>query len=496
MRYQFGWESTFLDAGQVHAIATVLFWPLTAGFGLAPFSLQDITATQDFAGQGAAGGRWVWMYVGLLALVVVLPRLALAAWARWRERQLARHRTIDLSDATWDTLRHSLPGDLVLGLVASPLHSAAWRAMVAQHTSPAEPDTVHTPQGDRLRFVEAPEDEAAAATAQSVDAAISFTDGVAHAFMPAVWQAAPQIPLRWAEVGESWVLETTLFDHLSAKWPNQRHTIVRLRQTWEAQNDARFTQSIRAVAEHLRACTRLNRTSSDYAARYAQLANTLDSELRALHGGGAEPPRSTPALADASRPSNATPSARKALSPTTKPRGADGTAFALGTSAGAAAGAAAGAKVGALIDIGTGGMTLGAGTALGALLGGTTAWVVRSLQKKDAAEDVLRHITEAACTHYLVLAHEARLPPQDAERMARRWQAEVTGTVAVHQVALAKALQGISMKATPKASATPAADHDALQVLLRTMLLGVLRRSFEARPSTGIERKTLPDSAR
>ena len=81
VRYQFGWESTFLDATQVHAIVSVLFWPLAVLFGAAPFTLPEIAATQNFAGEGAAGNRWVWMYVGLLALAVVLPRLALAARA-------------------------------------------------------------------------------------------------------------------------------------------------------------------------------------------------------------------------------------------------------------------------------------------------------------------------------------------------------------------------------------------------------------------------------
>ena len=138
----------------------------------------------------------------------------------------------------------------------------------------------------------------------------------------------------------------------------------------------------------------------------------------------------------------------------------------LGTSAGAAAGAAAGAKVGALIDIGSGGMTLGAGTALGALLGGTTAWVLRSFQKKGAAEEVLLHVAEAACTRYLVIAHQARVPVQESARLAERWCAEVTATVAVHGAALDGAL---------KAGPAPA---DPLLPLLRSMLLGVLRRSF------------------
>lgn len=150
------------------------------------------------------------------------------------------------------------------------------------------------------------------------------------------------------------------------------------------------------------------------------------------------------------------------------PRRIDGTALALGTSAGAAAGAAAGAKAGALIDLGTGGLTLGAGTALGALLGGTTAWVVRSLQKKDEGrQDLLQHAAEAACSHYLAIAHQQRMPPGDAAPRAARWHAEVTGTVAAHGAALAAALQD-----GPNA--------EALTPLLRTVLMGILQRSCAA----------------
>ena len=119
--------------------------------------------------------------------------------------------------------------------------------------------------------------------------------------------------------------------------------------------------------------------------------------------------------------------------------------------------------------MGTGGLTLGAGTALGALLGGTTAWVLRGLQKKDEArQDLLRHAAEAACTHYLVIAHQQRVPPAEAPQLAERWRAEVTGTVAAHADALAAALK-------------KEAGDDSVQPLLRTMLMGILQRSFAAK---------------
>lgn len=433
VRYQFGWESTFLDATQVHTIVSVLFAPLTLLLGLAPFTLQEIAATQNFAGEsgtagmvGAAGSRWVGMYVGLLLLAVVLPRLALAAWARWREHRWQGH--IDPQGAAFDTLRASLPGDLVIGL-----HGPQAQTQVLLGAS------LQTPEGDHLRFTDH--------TGQPVDAALAWADDP----IPPAWQAAPHVALRWEDFGASWVLEPRLFDRLDGALPTQRHAWARLRAAWVERNEQRFGQALQALAQHLRACAALTRLPPDAAAaQYADQVRVLDATLRALHG---EP------TAPAMPPAHLAPPA---------PRRIDSTALALGTSAGAAAGAAAGAKAGALIDLGTGGLTLGAGTALGALLGGTTAWVVRSLQKKDEGrQDLLQHAAEAACNHYLAIAHQQRMPPGDAAPWATRWHAEVTGTVAAHGAALAAALQD-------------GANAEALTPLLRTVLMGILQRSCAA----------------
>ena len=360
VRYQFGWESTFLDAAQVHAIVSVLFWPLTTLLGLAPFTLAEIAATQNFAGDSGAGGgaRWVGLYVGLLLLAVVLPRLALAAWARWRA--LRWQGRIDLADAAFDTLRASLPGDWVIGLRG--LQAPQWQVLQGLETA----------YGDRLRFADADVQDSPPASA-GMDAVL---------------------PLLWQDYGASWVLEPALFDALDAALPTQRPALARLRAAWADRNAQRFDASLHALARHLRACASLAPDAA--AAQYPALMQALDAQLRALHGPSDHLP----------------PTAMPVPVLPTGPHSGDGTALAVGTSAGAAAGAVAGAKAGALIDVGTGGLTLGAGTALGALLGGTTAWVLRGLQKKDAGrQELLLHAAEAACTHYLVIAHQQRVPP-------------------------------------------------------------------------------------
>ena len=417
VRYQFGWESTFLDAAQVHAIVSVLFWPLTTLLGLAPFTLAEIAATQNFAGDSGAGGgaRWVGLYVGLLLLAVVLPRLALAAWARWRA--LRWQGRIDLADAAFDTLRASLPGDWVIGLRG--LQAPQWQVLQGLETA----------YGDRLRFADADVQDSPPASA-GMDAVL---------------------PLLWQDYGASWVLEPALFDALDAALPTQRPALARLRAAWADRNAQRFDASLHALARHLRACASLAPDAA--AAQYPALMQALDAQLRALHGPSDHLP----------------PTAMPVPVLPTGPHSGDGTALAVGTSAGAAAGAVAGAKAGALIDVGTGGLTLGAGTALGALLGGTTAWVLRGLQKKDAGrQELLLHAAEAACTHYLVIAHQQRVPPDEAAALASRWRAEVTGAVAAHGDALVAAL-----KDGPGDAAGA-----ALMKLLRAVLGGILQRSF------------------
>jgi len=431
VRYQFGWESTFLDAVQVHAIVSVLFWPLTHVLGLAPFSLQDIAATQNFAGEGVAGSRWVWMYVGLLALAVIVPRLALAAWAHWHEARAARHCTLDTDASAFDALRHALPADLALGIAGTPVHPPTLHGLLA----------LHTPQGDRLHAAEA---------AQPPDAVLQLDGGTP---LPPAWAGAPVLALRWNEFGTSWVQEPVLFERLAAMLPARAQALGRLREACEARNEQRFADALQVLAQHLRACAQLDGGdgNGDSTARYATLLHTLDARLGAAPA--APPERAAlapPAAATEQRPSLGATSA--------------------GAMAGAAAGAAAGAKVGAMIDVGTGGLTLGAGTALGALLGGGTAWAVRAFQKKGAVQatrqEALQDMAEAACLRYLALAHQDRVDAAEAARLAARWRAEVTAAVAAQGAALEAALRAPS--------------GEDLQPLLRTVLLGALRRSLEA----------------
>ncbi|MGZ8341890.1 MAG: DUF2868 domain-containing protein [Telluria sp.] len=96
-QYVAGWESTFLDGAQVHAILSVLFAPATAIFNIPPFTIAEIEALRFTQPQApAAGARWVHLYAATLFLLVVLPRLAMAVVSHWRARSLARNFPLDL----------------------------------------------------------------------------------------------------------------------------------------------------------------------------------------------------------------------------------------------------------------------------------------------------------------------------------------------------------------------------------------------------------------
>jgi len=85
--YRVGWESTFLDATQVHALLSVLLAPALA---LSGQTLPDVAALQALRlpQPGASAAPWIHLYALQLGLLVLLPRLLLALWAGWRARRL------------------------------------------------------------------------------------------------------------------------------------------------------------------------------------------------------------------------------------------------------------------------------------------------------------------------------------------------------------------------------------------------------------------------
>ncbi|CAN5306508.1 hypothetical protein BH10PSE16_BH10PSE16_02000 [soil metagenome] len=110
-QYSAGWESTFLNAGQVHALLSVLFAPAVMVFQLQGFSAADIEALRFGQASSSLGGaRWVHLYASTLFLLVVLPRTLLAGIAGLRAKKWTLNFPLDLDQPYFRKLLNILGG--------------------------------------------------------------------------------------------------------------------------------------------------------------------------------------------------------------------------------------------------------------------------------------------------------------------------------------------------------------------------------------------------
>ena len=94
--YRVNWESTFLSPAAAHALVTTLLAPASWVSGLAlpdVASFATLRASQGDRSTGAPAADWIHLLALTLVLLVVLPRVLLAAVAagaaRWRARRFA-----------------------------------------------------------------------------------------------------------------------------------------------------------------------------------------------------------------------------------------------------------------------------------------------------------------------------------------------------------------------------------------------------------------------
>lgn len=195
-QYRVGWESTLLDLGQVHAFLRFLFAPVVALLSFEGFSAADLQRMAFSAGADVGvdeARRWVWLYLALLALVVVVPRLVLAAWAAWRGDRLGHAVRIDLGDAYFsEVLARVRPATITLGVLAQePARREPLQRMLLQVAQQPQPmdgrpwNVLASDKGDTLQVVDIASD--------------------------AVLQSAPSLP----EPGRGW---------LRGLWPAQVET--------------------------------------------------------------------------------------------------------------------------------------------------------------------------------------------------------------------------------------------------------------------------------
>lgn len=120
-QYRVGWESTFLDAAQVHGLLSLLFAPAMALLRMPGFTLEQVQALQaPMAAPGGSGALWVHLYAATLLLLVIVPRLLLAALAWRREKRLAATFPVDLAHPYFSRLCAGLTPDAAACLWVRP----------------------------------------------------------------------------------------------------------------------------------------------------------------------------------------------------------------------------------------------------------------------------------------------------------------------------------------------------------------------------------------
>ncbi|MDB5859124.1 MAG: putative rane protein, partial [Ramlibacter sp.] len=522
-QYRVGWESTLLDLGQVHAFLSVLFAPVVALLPFDAFSQADLQR-MAFASNATIGvaeaRRWVWMFLALLALVVVVPRLLLASWAAWRRQRLDRAVGIDLRDPYYvDVLARVSPARVTLGLLARP---GRGRDLVLRllPEAPGRPARIGaartlltTSKGDVLRVFDIPPDyqppaptvartgagaaqawmqellgrfrAAQPAGADDLQEALADcdlvlllpegSDSIAQAMRLLHWVAQPALVLADAGADAAvleayrasvqrsglaadvldldaaaahWLREPRLLEAIAARLPaSKRAGFARLAAAWTEQNEQRFRQAMQLLATLLVRAAREHEEVAGAPVNLRQLVNAGEREASQRARDSAAQAllvrvraEETATLAELLRLHRLDAPA----APVATARMEEGFDLrqAVDQPQAGMAGAATGAAMGAGIDLLTGGLTLGAAAALGAVIGGGAAYVAAALKNRSApagqpqvqlSEEMLVALAESALAGYLAVAH--RLAPA-AGGLPAAWRSEVVAAVAGRREAL------------------------------------------------------------
>ena len=522
VEYRVGWESTFLDAPQVHAILSFLRLPALLLFPFQPFTVPEVAALRFSEGGGAAGGaRWVYMYVALLLVVVVAPRVVLAVVAYARERLLSRRIQIDLGEPYYQRLLSLLSSACVQLCVLT--HRGADRAAlfkVLVQESAAGRTLIKSVHDDVLRFVELAPDQAAPAATEAdrahwsdrvlggllgqrsrhpalgrdpllaareeSDVALHVASGpqdVLAARPLLEWLGKPVLTLVADPLAESsgpltpgqrlaqcrqesrglpgpaevldfnafarcWVQERVLLDAIGRLLPAAKAAgYARIVSAWDQRNATRLGQAMAAIAEHLLFAAR---QSEEVRSGALTVRNLMPAERHAQAQARQQAMDAVVRRLDAS--------AAQMFSRLRELHGVDEAAAlalehrlqekfdvrqAVDTPQAGVAGAATGAAMGASVDLLVGGLTLGAATALGALVGGSAAfiaaaWKNRSMPGGNSAvqlsDEMLQAMAEAALLRYVAVAHHGRAPLGPSSEVT--WKMEVLAAVEARKAAL------------------------------------------------------------
>jgi hypothetical protein len=542
--YRVGWESTLLNVQQVHAFLSALFAPVVALLPFEPFSVDDLQRMVFRSGADIGvdeARRWVWMYVALLFVAVVVPRLLLAGWSAWRRRRHGRAIAIDLRDPYYvQVLARVSPARVTLGLVATEGRGreAVLRMLreVADRAATRETGDWHvlsTARGDVLRVFDVPSGfrppaptvaaHAGGPAAAQVwlqdllgrfraPARVQERDGVQRALsetdlmlvvpgrpgdlqelmrllhwvaQPAIVLALDDVPgyraavqrlglaadvLALDEAVGHWARDALLLETAQARIPSgKRAGFERLASTWKDRQAARFAEATRMMASEL---VRAARDTEEVGASPVSLRRFVDAAERDAAQRAREGARA--ALLQRLRAGEAALFAELVqlhrsgtpLAPVPAARVDSGFTEhqPVHTPQAGMAGAATGAAMGASLDLLTGGLTLGAATALGALIGGGTAFAAAAWRNRSSTtgqpqvqlgDELLQNFTESLLLAYLVVAH--RSVQEAPEAAPSSWRSDVVAAVESRRAELAARWQQARTAADPASAVTPLA---------------------------------------
>ncbi len=99
LEYRASWESTFLDAPQVHDLLRVVLAPGAWLTGIPVPSTEHIAALRSSVpGAGENAATWVHLYAATVTLVIIVPRLLLAIIASGIERRHQQRMPVRIGD--------------------------------------------------------------------------------------------------------------------------------------------------------------------------------------------------------------------------------------------------------------------------------------------------------------------------------------------------------------------------------------------------------------
>lgn len=108
LEFRATWESTFLDAQAVHALLAVILAPGAWLTGIALPDAAHLQSIQAPASENAA--VWLHLLAASVLLIVLLPRIALASRAGYREWQLSRQFPLALDEPYFQHLLRGFRG--------------------------------------------------------------------------------------------------------------------------------------------------------------------------------------------------------------------------------------------------------------------------------------------------------------------------------------------------------------------------------------------------